>query len=739
MRRQTVTDLKGELERLPPLLSRELASCIVTHWRGWGTGSTMLWRTITCQLVLCSTFVMSARGTAAPYAEEVLIKRLLEGYNKGTPPRSVVVQHELSIWQISEVSTEDQRMSLQGWWRHYWKDERLSWSPSDFNNVTAMMVPASQIWLPDTHVYQKTSGADQTLARGIDVKVLASGSCFISFPRTVTFGCKMNLEKFPFDLQTCWFELGSVTADGGWMDLIPRLSQDRFSAADVGYLIPNSEFELVSVTTTARNVVYSCCPDNPYPTILYEFTLQRHASASVASVIVPLIIITSLGILGHLLHPHAGERIGLSVTMLLTTAAIYFVASEMLPNVKTSTFISRLYVYALAINVVSLMLTILVISLHNIASPAKLDLGHLRSLFKELDAEKRGQLNLEQVVQGLRLLEVADADHDAVWAQLDADESGSVDLEEWMRLPQLIMRDDAHETRHNFVINLLVRWGERREIRQQQRQSGAALTVDPNPDASLVLPEQASFTAPERLTEPRLRDDNEDCGTPSTNVQQPAFERVSSVASIGRVASAASKSGSFLKLRGKKGKLYRTEDTSTRIGRKVGAEIDFLAAAALTIIFTVLMIREFSELDWGRGCSHGLIGSSDAISVTTTTYMHLSCTDRSAIIYYTIDGSKPRNLQDFKEAKAATENGKMTFTYSGLIDMNQPNMVDIKAIAVADRSKSMHACMGFDQKRPRASSPENRNPRDDYLYTVKQTIVTMIDERNLQASKASIH
>jgi hypothetical protein len=536
---------------------------------------------------------------------------------------------------------------------------------------------------------------------------------------------------------------------------------------------------------------------------------------------------------------------------LLTTAAIYFVASEMLPNVKTSTFVSRLYLYALIINVISLTMTIFVISLHNVASPAKLDVGHLRSIFKELDTQKQGELNLDQVAQGLRLLDLADTDYDAVFEQLDVDESGLVSLDEWMRLPQIIMHDDHQATRHNFVINLLVRWGELREVRHQQRRSRAALNVAPNAEVSLVWPEQTVSTPPVRMVEPQLRPgdsipfeigesgpsdsiafaigdrvivtglverphenektgivtgmagafvkvtieglgvvlieaanlqrpaqavaiaslqaqadkedcetpsnrhcetpsnrlvatDKEDCEPPSTAAQHSVFKRVSSFTGIERLPTLtnsipAGKRGSFTKLRGRKGKLFRTEETSTRIGRKVGAEIDFVAVVLLGLVFMSVMTYEFSKLDWGLGCSHSVIRSSEETNVTITTYTHLSCTDRTAIIFYTIDGSQPRNLQDSKEAKAASENGELTFTYSGLIDTNQPNMKAIRAIAVADRSKSVRACMAFDKKQPRESSPESHNPRDDYLYTVKQTTITLIDERNLAASKSSIH
>jgi len=50
--------------------------------------------------------------------EDILKKQLLKDYNKGTAPPWVVVQHQLSVWQIQEVSTEHQRMSFQVYVAH---------------------------------------------------------------------------------------------------------------------------------------------------------------------------------------------------------------------------------------------------------------------------------------------------------------------------------------------------------------------------------------------------------------------------------------------------------------------------------------------------------------------------------------------------------------------------------------------------------------------------------------------
>ena len=102
---------------------------------------------------------------------------------------------------------------MQGWWRHYWTDDRLQWSPAEYGNVTEIMVPMQDMWIPDTHVYTKIGGATETL-NSVFVAVYSSGDCFVSIPRTITFGCYMQLARFPFDTQICWCVTTMLVAKG---------------------------------------------------------------------------------------------------------------------------------------------------------------------------------------------------------------------------------------------------------------------------------------------------------------------------------------------------------------------------------------------------------------------------------------------------------------------------------------------------------------------------------------------
>jgi hypothetical protein len=61
-------------------------------------------------LRFAGVLVALAFGVHGAYIEDDLKRNLFSDYNKHTAPRGAVVRHQLSVWQITAVSTEDQLM-----------------------------------------------------------------------------------------------------------------------------------------------------------------------------------------------------------------------------------------------------------------------------------------------------------------------------------------------------------------------------------------------------------------------------------------------------------------------------------------------------------------------------------------------------------------------------------------------------------------------------------------------------
>ena len=72
-------------------------------------------------------------------------------------------------------------MTLKIWWRLVWTDERLSWVPSEHNNITQVPLGSNEIWKPDLQPYNAQDGIESTLDDS-NLMVSSSGSIFWSRP-----------------------------------------------------------------------------------------------------------------------------------------------------------------------------------------------------------------------------------------------------------------------------------------------------------------------------------------------------------------------------------------------------------------------------------------------------------------------------------------------------------------------------------------------------------------------------
>jgi nicotinic acetylcholine receptor, invertebrate len=76
-----------------------------------------------------------------------------------------------------------------------------------------------------------------------------------------------------------------------------------------------------------KEKIYSCCPD-PYPEVVYYIVLKRRPSFYIFNMIIPCIALTLVGLLGLVVAPDSGEKIGIGITFLLSMTGIISLIHE---------------------------------------------------------------------------------------------------------------------------------------------------------------------------------------------------------------------------------------------------------------------------------------------------------------------------------------------------------------------------------------------------------------------------
>ena len=85
---------------------------------------------------------------------------LMSKYNVDSLPvndtkSAVEIKLLLKLTQIVDVDEKSQIMTTNVWLRHEWQDYRLQWDPEKFGGIDHLYIPAGDIWLPDTILYNK--------------------------------------------------------------------------------------------------------------------------------------------------------------------------------------------------------------------------------------------------------------------------------------------------------------------------------------------------------------------------------------------------------------------------------------------------------------------------------------------------------------------------------------------------------------------------------------------------------
>lgn len=86
-------------------------------------------------------------NTSIVDSERSLLKTILNDYDKNLRPSDTVeVKFSLYLNQIITLIEQEQIVVLNVFLDHEWRDERLTWNPIDYNNITLLRIPSDLLW-----------------------------------------------------------------------------------------------------------------------------------------------------------------------------------------------------------------------------------------------------------------------------------------------------------------------------------------------------------------------------------------------------------------------------------------------------------------------------------------------------------------------------------------------------------------------------------------------------------------
>ncbi|KAL3842156.1 hypothetical protein ACJMK2_020199 [Sinanodonta woodiana] len=232
-------------------------------------------------MVLLSAILNTCSGEMP---REKLTKALLENYVKSVKPEPsdgsrFNLTVGLTLVNLDDVDADDRVIETHSYMDHTWRDERLAWEPSEFNDVRVLHLPANSVWIPDIILF---NNAGDNFKPMIDMSVVVYSDGTISYipPYHLKSFCETNQQptgvfnKFShgYNELVCKLKFGSWTYDGHEMSLVSRSPQIDMSEFR---RFPADKFQVKSTSAQVDQKMYPCCPE-PYETVGFTIVLTNN-------------------------------------------------------------------------------------------------------------------------------------------------------------------------------------------------------------------------------------------------------------------------------------------------------------------------------------------------------------------------------------------------------------------------------------------------------------------------------
>ncbi|KAL1508960.1 hypothetical protein ABEB36_003773 [Hypothenemus hampei] len=297
---------------------------------------------------------------------------LLSNYNRLIRPvinhtETVTVWLGLKLSQLIEMNLKNQVMTTNLWVVQKWFDYKLRWDPAEYGGVEMLYVPSEHIWLPDIVLFNNADGNyEVTLMTKATLKF--TGEVNWKPPSIYKSSCKINVQYFPFDEQSCLMRFASWTYNGLQVDL-KHMDQQPGSniikdGIDLSEFYLSVEWDILAVPATRNEEYY---PDNhePYSDITFKITMRRKTLFYTVNLIIPCVGITFLTVLVFYLPSDSGEKVTLCVSILLSLTVFFLLLAEIIPPTSLAVpLLGKYLLFTMVLVTSSIWVTVCVLNVH---------------------------------------------------------------------------------------------------------------------------------------------------------------------------------------------------------------------------------------------------------------------------------------------------------------------------------------------------------------------------------------
>ncbi|XP_078692633.1 neuronal acetylcholine receptor subunit alpha-10-like isoform X2 [Branchiostoma floridae x Branchiostoma belcheri] len=232
----------------------------------------------------------------------------------------------------------------------HWKDDYMTWDPADFGGMTSANFPSEALWTPKINLQNKAGDTDGSLEPLDDLKVFWDGRVVSVHPGTLYSSCRLRLQHFPFDTQTCTLLFGPWNHD----DTELLLLNQSDTLVDPDHYTESVEWALIEDSIRPQLTHHTYNPHG-YSRLECTITIRRKFGHYLFALFLPCALLLTMVLSGYLLPPSAPVRLQMSITMLLALVVLQLTIINSLPASGDLTLITQYYVVVIVITSLSVI------------------------------------------------------------------------------------------------------------------------------------------------------------------------------------------------------------------------------------------------------------------------------------------------------------------------------------------------------------------------------------------------
>ncbi|GMR60185.1 hypothetical protein PMAYCL1PPCAC_30380, partial [Pristionchus mayeri] len=287
--------------------------------------------------------------------EERLMVDIFRGYNPLIPPvpnassLPIVVRVSLQLVLLIDVNEKDQVMHTNVWLTLVWHDYQMRWNPTNYGEIKQIRVSPDKVWLPDIVLFNNADGNFE-VSFMCNVVIDSTGDMLWVPPALYKSSCIIDVEYFPFDQQSCYLIFGSWTYDE------KELILDYVKYIDLGEYSKSSIWDIVDAPAELAQ---------QRSRIQFNVIIRRKTLFYTVVLIIPTVLMAFLSMAVFFLPTDSGEKITLTISVLLSIVVFLLLVSKILPPTSsTIPLMAKYLLLTFVLNVITILVTVIIINVY---------------------------------------------------------------------------------------------------------------------------------------------------------------------------------------------------------------------------------------------------------------------------------------------------------------------------------------------------------------------------------------